>query len=172
MTDPGLIIGPIFAFAVAGLAIFFMLSKIKKRAEAKHGNLRQILGGGRWIFGSNTYNLYRRPHVKGKLTGLYFTSTFMGRDILCQYEEVIVVYKESISSFLEISSKPRNIPKKTSWHKFKYTNTTVYKDYVLSGDRVIVLVSGTNLPNEKWNEILEDLNRACEMVERGEYELN
>lgn len=147
--------------------VFFIVSsvnnKISKNADAQYINIRQILGGSNW----------KMPMGGGSqrvgIRILYFMGTFMARKVRCEYRESFPVNNEG--GILTISTKPHNIPKKTPLYKFSYTKSVIYKDYILYDDAVTVTVADMNLSNEKCNEILVDLNRACEMVERGEYQL-
>lgn len=155
-----LIIGVVF------FVVFSVNSKIGKDADAQYLNMRQMLGGNKWKMPMGGASRGSSVRI------LYFTGKFMGRKIRCEYREVGLLYqKTSEGGILTISTKPRNLPKKTPWYKFSYTKSVIYKDYILYDDSVSVSVADTNLSNEKCNEILVDLNHACEMVERGEYQL-
>ncbi len=159
---------PIIVLLLIIGVVFFVVSsvnnKIRKDADAQYLNMRQMLGGNKWKMPISG------PHRGARV--LYFTGTFMGRDVRCEYRGAIALYqKTSEGGILIVSSKPRNVPKKTPLYTFSYTQSVIYKDYTLYDDTVSVAVADMNLSNERCNEILVDLNHACEMVERGEYQL-
>ncbi len=139
------------------LIIFLGNNRLQRKGGSKYSNLIKILDA-RWrIPISNTPGMI----------SLCFIGKFMGRKIICKYSETI-----GLPGFLEIRSRPRIIPKKLPWYKFKYSHSVVYKNYALYGDVVTIMVHDQNLSNERCNEILTDLNHACEMVESGNYQLS
>jgi hypothetical protein len=133
--------------------VFFMTKKMKTEASTKYANLERILGSSTWSV-SNTGSQSR---------SLYIVGTFMGREIRCDYLKTIG------GNFLDISCKPNNVPKKTPWYKPISKHPAIYKDYTLSYNTVSIRVFESNLSTEKCTELLEGLNHACEIVERGEY---
>lgn len=148
------IVALFLAVAVVLFFVFFMTKRMKDEASTKYANLERILGTSKWKLTSTASSESR---------SLYTTGTFMGRSVRCDYLKTIG------GSFLDISSKPNNVPKKTPWYKFISEHPTIYKNYVLYYKTITVRVLESNLSTERCTEILEDLNRACEMVERGEY---
>ncbi len=138
--------------------LFLPFIWLRKKADSQYLNVRQALGGNRYmpVFINS-----------GGIRSLYFTGTYMGRKIRFLYSKP---WNEL--GWLEISSKPHCVPKKFPWYTFKYSHSLIYKNYFLYSDTVSIKVKTPNLSNEKCNEILEDLNRACEMVESGNYQLN
>lgn len=141
---------------VITLLVVFRFRQLKKMGENKCVNLKQILNGGKWKI--------KTSDAPGS-HGLYFMGTFKGRNVQCDYRTTFD------KSYFTISSKPRNIPKEVPVYAFKYNQSNVYKDYVLYGDTISTTVTETNPSIEKCNQLLEDLNRACEMVESGNYQL-
>lgn len=158
---------PIIVLLIIIGTVFFIVSsvnnKIRKNADAQYIKIRQMLGGNKW-----------KMPISGQKGAkvLYFIGIFMGRKIRCEYRGGNIYDTTIQGGILIVSSKPRNIPKKTPLYTFSYTKSVVYKDYILYDDAVTVTVADMNLSNEKCNEILVDLNRACEMVEKGEYQLS
>ncbi len=64
--------------------------------------------------------------------------------------------------------------KKISWYKPIEHHPVIYKDYILNYGTVVfqrIININTVLSYEESIQMLEDLNRACEIVESGNYSL-
>lgn len=142
---------------IVSFLVFFVTKKMKKDAEAQYGNLRQALGADNWRVTSAGQSRSRSLYIKG---------TFMGRTVRCDCIKTMYGY------MLTITSKPHTVPKKISWYKFVSNHPVIYKDYILSYKTISVTLTDISLSTERCNEILTDLNHACEMVESGNYELS
>lgn len=134
----------------------YFTRKMKEEAENSCSELREILNAKKWKIRG-----YRQKH-------LYTVGTFKMRKVRCCYKNTI------IGTFIDLGSKPTIVPKKVPWFKPISIHPSIYKNYSLyygtvSGRRFIDKTQ--KLSKEECLAMLEDLDRACKIVESGNYDI-
>lgn len=180
-----------FLFFTPFIVVLYLASRDAKReAEAYFSEMRIILNATTFKF-KLIKSLWSYTAKKGSVIQCegYFNS-----------RKVKFIYSLGGFKMIVLISFPKLIAKKIPWYKLMIRYPKIFKNYVfdnkkiflrtdlysvfnyhdftfdgnLSGKSISLLAfqeADKKLSHEKCIELLEDLNHACEMIEKGEYEI-
>jgi hypothetical protein len=150
---------------IFGIILIFLLDRFgsvgvsRREANKNCHELTIILNSNKWKTGFIS--------LLEEVDYPFLNGIYNARKIKC-------VYKKDFKIFLNIYSVPNSIPKKIPLFKYRESYPSVYKDIIFNGRYLLsqtVLKYYHYLSKEEAIAILDDLVHACEMVERGEYEV-
>ncbi len=158
---------PLIGALIFGIIYY---SIMKKRADAVFP-IRRLINSNKW----HITGRYHLSHING---GVHIRGYYKDRFFTCRYGYGVGF---AFKFCIEISVVPKVVPKKIPWYKMSYP--IMYKNYVLAqnsanlGSNIVSTTAinlsdyGGKLSEEKCKELLDDVVHACEIVERGEYEI-
>ena len=158
------ILGPIFILLVILLGIISLIlygNWMKKKADMSCSEIREALETEKW---KTVFQYYGMTHQ-------HLNGNFKLRKIKSNY-----VITNFGTKKLQLSSVPNTIPKKIPWYKFRSSYPIVYKNFIFDGKKIstqlnLELYENGKISKEEASSLLEDLIHACEIIEKGEYEI-
>lgn len=151
-----------FLFLISRLFILPIFLKSKEKAKRQLGEIFYLINAKKY----NLNILFRRPNEHT----IYFKGEYKGYSIKCYFYDYLGFSSQRIS----LSAKPKVIPKKITWFKFRSSYPKIYKDFSLVYNHVVLFrfnIGDRIVSKEEATILLQDLIQACVIVEKGEYTL-